>query len=411
MQFRAKQSINVADTELHLTFKSKQLIMKLAFRLAFKNLIKAGLRTWLNVTVLSFTFIFIIFYNGFINGWQNQGEEDSMNWEYGQGQLLNKDFDPQDPFTYLDGHGILPETEAQNLTPVLIRQATLYPDGRLMPVIIKGIKASQQTLKLPTHLLTESKAAIPAIIGKRFASSANLKEGDQVLLRWRDKNGTFDAANVTIAGIFSTNVATVDNGQLWLPIEKLWQMTELTNEASYFVAKPGYENKELKNWTFRDTDFLLTDLRAAVNMERLGSAIIYLVLLGIAMLAIFDTQVLSIFRRQREIGTYIALGMTRKQVLGLFTVEGGMYSLFAMVVGGLIGLPIFVLTATQGISLFSGIDELGITMANTIYPVFGFWLVSGTVMLLLVSATLVSFLPARKIANMNPVNALKGKML
>ncbi|MDY0103794.1 MAG: FtsX-like permease family protein [Lentimicrobium sp.] len=385
--------------------------MKLAFRLAFKNLIKAGLRTWLNVTVLAFTFIFIIFYNGFINGWQNQAEEDSMNWEFGQGQLLNNDFDPQDPFTYMDGHGILAETEAQNLTPVLIRQATLYPDGRLMPVIIKGIKASQQNLKLPTHLLAESKAAIPALIGKRFALAANLEEGDQVLLRWRDKNGTFDAANVTIAGIFNTNPATVDNGQLWLPIGKLWQMTGLTNEASYFVANSGYENKALENWTFSDTEFLLSDLRAAVNMERATSAIIYLVLLGFALLAIFDTQVLSIFRRQREIGTYIALGMTRKQVLGLFTVEGAMYSLFAMVVGGLIGSPIFILTATRGISLFKGADELGITMANTIYPIFGFWLVSGTVILLLVSATLVSFLPARKIANMNPVNALKGKML
>lgn len=385
--------------------------MKLAFRLAYKNLIKAGLRTWLNVTVLSFTFIFIIFYNGFINGWQNQGEQDGMNWEYGQGQLLNNDFDPQDPFTYQDGHGVLPENDQKDLIPILVRQATLYPEGRPIPLIIKGIKTSQESLKLPTHLLSESKAAIPAIIGKRFASATNLKQGDQVLLRWRDKNGTFDAANITIAGIFNTNIPTVDNSQLWLPIEKLWQMTELTDEASYFVAKPGYNSKHLQNWNFRSTDFLLTDLRAAINMERASSAIIYMVLLGIALLAIFDTQVLSIFRRQREIGTYIALGMTRKQVLELFTVEGSMYSVFAMVVGGLIGLPIFYLTATRGIGLFDGVDDLGITMASRIYPVFGFWLVTGTAILLLVSATLVSFLPARKIAHMNPVNALKGKML
>ena len=32
----------------------------------------------------------------------------------------------------------------------------------------------------------------------------------------------------------------------------------------------------------------------------------YGLLLNIALLAIFDTQVLSIFRRQKEIGTYIA---------------------------------------------------------------------------------------------------------
>jgi ABC-type lipoprotein release transport system permease subunit len=385
--------------------------MKIAIRLAFKNLIKAGLRTWLNVTVLAFTFIFIVFYNGFINGWQDQAEQDEIAWQYGQGQLLQEGFDPQDPFTFQEGHALLPEDEQQNLVPVLIRQATLYPEGRLMPVVIKGIKADQQLLKLPTHLLEESSAQIPAIIGKRFATAANLKKGDQVLLRWRDKYGTFDASNITVAGIFNTNSAAVDNGQIWVPLDKLWEMTGLTNEASFLIAKPGYQATATEGWEFKDLDYLLSDLRAAVNMERSTSAIIYLVLLCIALLAIFDTQVLSIFRRQQEIGTYIALGMTRKQVLGIFTVEGSMYSIFAMVVGGLIGLPIFIYTATQGIGLFDGIDEMGISIANRVYPTFGFGLVAGTVILLLISATLVSFLPARKIATMNPVNALKGKML
>ena len=385
--------------------------MKIAIRLAFKNLIKAGLRTWLNVTVLAFTFIFIVFYNGFINGWQDQAEQDEIAWQYGQGQLLQEGFDPQDPFTFQEGHALLPEDEQQNLVPVLIRQATLYPEGRLMPVVIKGIKADQQLLKLPTHLLEESSAQIPAIIGKRFATAANLKKGDQVLLRWRDKYGTFDAFNITVAGIFNTNSAAVDNGQIWVPLNKLWEMTGLTNEASFLIAKPGYQATATEGWEFKDLDYLLSDLRAAVNMERSTSAIIYLVLLCIALLAIFDTQVLSIFRRQQEIGTYIALGMTRKQVLGIFTVEGSMYSIFAMVVGGLIGLPIFIYTATQGIGLFDGIDEMGISIANRVYPTFGFGLVAGTVILLLISATLVSFLPARKIATMNPVNALKGKML
>lgn len=385
--------------------------MKIAIRLAFKNLIKAGLRTWLNVTVLAFTFIFIVFYNGFINGWQDQAEQDEIAWQYGQGQLLQEGFDPQDPFTFQEGHALLPEDEQQNLVPVLIRQATLYPEGRLMPVVIKGIKADQQLLKLPTHLLEESSAQIPAIIGKRFAKAANLKKGDQVLLRWRDKYGTFDAFNITVAGIFNTNSAAVDNGQIWVPLDKLWEMTGLTNEASFLIAKPGYQATATEGWEFKDLDYLLSDLRAAVNMERSTSAIIYLVLLCIALLAIFDTQVLSIFRRQQEIGTYIALGMTRKQVLGIFTVEGSMYSIFAMVVGGLIGLPIFIYTATQGIGLFDGIDEMGISIANRVYPTFGFGLVAGTVILLLISATLVSFLPARKIATMNPVNALKGKML
>jgi ABC-type antimicrobial peptide transport system permease subunit len=49
-------------------------------------------------------------------------------------------------------------------------------------------------------------------------------------------------------------------------------------------------------------------------------------------------------------------------------------------------------------------------MANIIYPSFGLTLIGGTLLLLVFSATLVSFLPARKISKMNPVDALKGKM-
>lgn len=54
--------------------------MRIALKMAFKNLIGAGLRTWLNVSVLAFCFIVIVFYNGFLNGWQEQGRLDAKNW-------------------------------------------------------------------------------------------------------------------------------------------------------------------------------------------------------------------------------------------------------------------------------------------------------------------------------------------
>ena len=46
----------------------------LALKLAFKNLMGAGLRTWLNVSVLSFAFVIIVFYNGLIDGWNRQSQ-------------------------------------------------------------------------------------------------------------------------------------------------------------------------------------------------------------------------------------------------------------------------------------------------------------------------------------------------
>lgn len=384
--------------------------MKLAFQLAYKNLMGAGLRTWLNTIVLSFAFVLIIFFNGLIDGWNQQASIAGIEWEYGYGQLRHADYDPMDPFTLQDAHGILPDAKASDLTPILIRQATVYPQGRMMSVALKGIDADQTILKLPTHLLKGSNNEIPALIGKRMAKSLNIKEGEQLLLRWRDKNGTFDATNITIAGIFDTQVGMVDGGQIWLAVEKLWQMTGLDQQATLYIAGSNYLPGEKAGWHFESQRALLQELTDIIEMKKTSGSIMYGLLMAIALLAIFDTQVLSIFRRQREIGTYIAMGMTRWQVVKLFTMEGSMYSLFATLLGAVYGIPLLWFVAWKGIGMPAASQEMGIIIADRIHPVYGLGLIFGTVLLVIAAATIVSFLPARKIARMNPVAALKGKL-
>lgn len=384
--------------------------MKLALKLAYKNLIGAGLRTWLNVGVLSFVFVVIIFYSAFLNGWQEQARIDGIEWEYGNGQLQNMKYDPYDTFSIPDGHGILSDKGEQDLVPILIRTGTMYPDGRMVPILIKGIEANQNTLKIPSKMLSSNSSKISAVIGNRMVVSTNLKVGDDILIRWRDKNGTFDAANITIVGTFNTTMASIDNGQVWISLENLQQMTGLVNQVSYFVAGKNYTPHEVEGWNFRTQDYLLKSIDQAVGYERVTSIIINLILLVVALLAIFDTQVLSIFRRQKEIGIFVALGMTRKEVVMLFTVEGSMYALLATIMGAIYGIPIFLYTSIKGISLFSNFSDMGIPLSDTIHPLYSFNLIVGVFLLVVISATLVSLLPAYKISKMNIVNALKGKI-
>ena len=383
--------------------------MMLAFKLAYRNLVGAGLRTWLNVGILSFSFVLIILFNGILDGWNEQARRDTITWQIGEGQLRFNNYDPYDPFTILDGHGVLAKEQREQLIPVLLRQGTIYPEGRMISAMIKGIDANQTTLELPTHLLKESDAAIPVLLGKRMAESANLELGSEVLMRWRDKNGTYDASNVTVVGIFDCNVATIDNGQIWMSIDKLHEITDLNDHATFFIAK-NPKIIEAENWTYLTQKNLLQDLTDMIAMKKVSSSIMYGLLLAIALLAIFDTQVLSIFRRQKEIGTYIALGMTRMRVVGLFTMEGTMYSIMATIVGLIYGIPLFIYAAKTGMSMPENTDQMGIVIAERIFPIYGIGLIVGTVIVVVISATIVSFLPARKIAKMNPVDALKGKM-
>lgn len=383
----------------------------LLFKLAFKNLLAAGLRTWLSVSVLAFTYILIIFYNGLMDGWNQQARTDSIAWEFGQGQLWHSEYDPYDPFTLQDAHGEIPETLQENSVPVLVRQATIYPQGRLQSVLLKGITANQQLLDLPTRALqTEEEGTIKVVIGTRMAKSTKLNIGDRVLMRWRDKNGTFDALEVEIADIFQTNVPSIDNGNLWVSMETLYDMTGFENEATYLVVNENYTHSEISGWEYKSLGTLLESIDNLIATKKVSGYIIYILLLGLSLLAIFDTQVLSIFRRQKEIGTYIALGMTRWDVVRMFTIEGSASSILGAGVGAVIGTPMFIYLAKNGITMPDATQNMGITMSQTMFPAFGVGLVVVTIVLVVAASTIVSFWPARKIARMDPTLALKGKI-
>ena len=382
--------------------------MKLEFKLAFKNLFGAKLRTLLNVFVLSFSFVIIIFLNSIMDGWDQQAQKDSVEWEFGEGHLLHNDYDPLDSYTILDGHGEIPKRSI-GMTPVLERQASVYPQGRMIGVVLKGIPADQKILKLPTKKLNQNKDEFPVIIGKRFAVSAKLKKGDRVQIRWRDKNGTYDANTIIIEEIFDSNVPNIDNGKIWIDIEKLWKMTGLENQATYFILDQDFRKGPFDSWTYRSKTTLLKNLKDLIDQKKASQSVIFGLLLAIALLAIFDTQILSIFRRQKEIGTYIALGMTRLRVVRLFTIEGSVYSIMALIFGSIYGIPFFIYMSKAGFPIPPADQKLGIAIADVIYPVYGLKLILLTILTVIISATVVSYLPARKIAKLNPVLALKGK--
>jgi putative ABC transport system permease protein len=388
----------------------------LAIKLAYRNLVGAGLRTWLNVFVLSFVYILIIWHYGIIDGWNYQARKDMQDWEVGNGEYWQQNYDPYDFFTLEESHAQIPETFKKgmaegNITPVLINQGSVYPEGRIQSLLLKGIDPDQKVLALPTAEMNIDLEEIPVIIGRRMAKSCKLKEGDITTIRWRDVNGTFDATEVKIVKVFNCDVPNVDAGQMWIPIKKLQEMMQCPDEATIFVIGDNFEmNEKVAGWEYKSQDSLMTEMDEIIKMKKVGGSFLYLILILLAMLAIFDTQVLSIFRRQKEIGTYIAMGMTRRQVVSLFTVEGAMHAILAVIVGAIYGVPFLVWQIKTGFSMPAGTDDMGLSIAQTIFPVYGAGLIVTTILLVLIITTVVSYMPARKISKMNPTDAIKGKI-
>ena len=385
-------------------------------RLALKNLLGAGLRTWLNVVVLSLAFVLIIFLQSLYKGMGDQAKEAKIDIEFAGGQYWHESYDPFDPLTLEDAHGVVPDPIQEKIdegeaTPILVTQATIYPEGRLHTILLKGIDPQQSVVILPSKFLIQEGEDIPALIGARMAESTGLKLGDMVTVRWRDAKGTFDARDVQIAQVMKTSVGTVDLGQIWIPLEKMRELMSMENESSLVViAKNTEEIPTVPGWNFKSLEFLLADIESLVKTKTAGGSIMYIFLLLLAMLAIFNTQVLSIFRRRKEMGTMMALGFTRSKVIQLFTLEGAMHSVLAAIVAAIYGIPFLVWFSKTGWALPEGTDDFGFGLGEKLFPVYSVGLVLGTVVLVLMVTTIVSFLPTRKIAKLKPTDALRGKM-
>jgi len=387
----------------------------LILKLAIRNILGGGLRTWLNVIVLSFAYVAIIFNQGIYEGLTHQVSRAKVDAELGGGQFWHRNYDPYDPFTLQNAHGKIPDPmhswfDQDKAVPLLIIKGIFYPRGRARMVMVKGIPPMQSVLSLPTQILQGEEDVLPALIGTRMAKRSGLKIGDLITVQWQDALGTFDAQDVEIVQIMHTTVPTVDYGQIWVPLERFRRLLQMEDEATMVVTDRDFrQSVSVPGWQFRDIAFLLEDLQNVRKSANFASWFLYGLLLMLAMLAVFDTQILSIFRRRKEIGTLISLGMTRPRVVQLFTVEGVLHGALAAVLGALYGIPLLKYCAEKGFAVPEPLDYTGYAIGERLYPVYTLSIIAVTLLLVMILTTIVSHLPSRKITRLKPADALRGK--
>ena len=387
-------------------------------KIALKNLLGARLRTFLNVLVTAFSFYLILFTSAMYDGMLQHAKQVTMDTEIAGGAYWHPEYDPLDAMTFEEAHSVPPSAiqaliDENKAFPVLVSQASIYPGGRIMPTIMKGIPPAQRIVNMPTDaLLGHEDIAIPVLIGKGMASESKLEVGDAFTIRWLDTDLTYDADEGTVVHIMDTENFKLDMGHIWIPLNKVQSMLAMEGEATYVTYGKGVQPVQDKgDWIPRDINYLVQDMEAIIEADKPGAQILYLILLAMAAMGIFNAQVLSIFRRGREIGTLMAIGMTRPRVVGLFTLEGGLNAVLSAAVTLIIFGPILWYFGAYGIPLPIDYSEMGLIIAKRLIPVYTIGLVVSTTILVSIIVLIVSYIPSRRIAKMKPTDALRGKVM
>ena len=386
------------------------------FNIAIKNLIGAGIRTWLNVFVTSVSIFMIIFSSGMYTGMREHAMNVSIDTEIAGGAYWHPEYNPYDPITFENSHGPTPEglnqlIKSGKAIEVLVSQASIYPNGRVVPIVMKGITANQTVLNIPTQTFLEYNGPnIPILIGKGMAASSKLKIGDTFVVRWMDKNRTYDANQGEIIHIMDTDNFKIDMGHIWIPLSVVQNMLSMNNQSTYVVYKEGVQNiNDKSDWINRDVNYLIKDMEAVIAQDRPNAIVIYIILFVLAAMGIFNAQTLSIFRRKKEIGTLMALGMHKRKIVLLFTLEGALNGFFAILLTIILFGPFLYYFSIYGIPLPIDYSDMGLIVAKRLIPIYPFSLLFITCCLVFVILLIVSYIPSRQISKMHPVDAIRGK--
>lgn len=131
-------------------------------------------------------------------------------------------------------------------------------------------------------------------------------------------------------------------------------------------------------------------------MGRIGAALFGVfgaLALGLAALGVYGVRAYAVERRTREIGIRLALGATRRDILGLIVKQGAQQAALAVGLGMLLSVPL-------GRALAFLLYEV-----NAVDPL----ILGGSAGLLALAALLASFVPARRATRISPLRALRAE--
>jgi len=113
----------------------------------------------------------------------------------------------------------------------------------------------------------------------------------------------------------------------------------------------------------------------------------------LAAVGIYGLMAFTVSQRTQEIGLRIALGASRNNVTGLIVGEGSILALTGLGLG------------------VGGAVLVGRTMQSTLYGVqaLDLYVIAAVTVVLLVTALLASYLPARRAAGIDPMQALRNE--
>jgi len=270
------------------------------------------------------------------------------------------------------------------------------------------------------------------ILGKRLATSLQLKSGDNVTIISSSGLSTpFGdapmAKNFIVAGIFDLGMYEYDSSVIFMKINNLRDFLGYNNNyidnIELFYKSP--ENSDLITFNIKDTlnsietgNIMIpwtqrhAQLFSALEVERNVMFIILTLIILVAAFNIISSMIMLVKDKESSISILRTMGISENSILKIFIIVGASIGIIGTVIGFTIGL-LFSLNIQKIQQLLEGITGTNLFAAEIYFlsklpAKIDFTEVSLVVLFALILSLLATLYPAWRASRIDPIKVLRN---
>jgi putative ABC transport system permease protein len=399
--------------------------------LAARNLWRNRRRTLIALSALVIGTLLVVLLNGFRNGVVDLMTEGMVKAQVGAFQVHRKGFMEAIEVAPLKlGLADTPELRSRilgvpgvaDLAPRITFSGLASSGARSSVVLVMAVDGASEARAFPLarrfvagRSLRDSGVRSAAVLGGPLMKNLGLSQGDTFTLSAQTPEGQTNAVDLQAEG--------------WLPI------TDPFSGKRLMAIRLGYA-QELLRMPGRITEYAVQvrDIRridevAAAARAALGPdhevhtwlelqplyrdiirrqvfvlSAVSLTLFAIVLTGIVNVMAMSVYERVREIGTALALGMRRRQILRLFLAEGALLGLWGSLAGTGLGWAVVAMAGAWGVPF----KAPGAAGTMPMHPSVQLEFLGMVVVAAVLGAVLAALYPAWRASRMHPVDALRA---
>ena len=257
------------------------------------------------------------------------------------------------------------------------------------------------------------------VMGEELVERLEVGLNDRVVVTMAQAgSGDLSQEMFRVSGIYRFADEGMNSGMAFIRLEKAQQMLALdagTHEiALKFIDSTSAEDQNLLFWkTYsqggnkaRSWTEVLPEVQAMFEMSKFSKYIMGFVLFGVVVFGIVNTLFMSLYERMFEFGVLRAIGTRPFGMARLILFEAGALAVLGIILGTIFGFCVTLIFSTIGID-YTGIEMMGITMQELIYPemriqpfiFYSIWIFVFTI--------IAGLYPARYAAKMSAATAMR----